>query len=298
MRPILATLPGWLLILAIVAGAEAQTHRAIKRPGSPEAPEVKPPRPTQPDLLQEEPQPPSRLPSMLPSPLPATKYSIGLGARQACVTPQHRGLARAEGGFIDVSEAHGALTVSMTGTTAANAYLGCTGMASESFQLVQEFEITSTDPSAHQVVLKLDSALTGFVRSKGRASARVRLADISVTPCDWVGPALTLAHPPMTVSGTQGQLCNQHLPPCEGVPMPLGRFTLVANLTLDVSASGLCDAHAVADFSPDTKLPADWVRTRDPFQGVAKAPFGFRSTLTATPPPGGSPFAGTLRIQR
>jgi hypothetical protein len=78
--------------------------------------------------------------------------------------------------------------------------------------------------------------------------------------------------------------------------MPLGRFTLVANFIIDASASGLCDAHAVADFSPNTQLPADWVRTRDPFQGVSKEPFGFRSTLTASPPPGASPFAGALRI--
>lgn len=296
MKPILATLPGWLLGLAIVAGAEAQTPPAIIQPGSPEAPEVRRPRQPRPNSLQAEPQPPTPLPSMLPPPLPAREYTIGLGARHACVTPQHRGLARAEGGFIDVGAAQGGLTVSMTGASAANAYLGCTGTASESFQLVQEFEITSTDPSARWVVLTLDSALTGFVRSKGRASARVRRADISVTPCDWVGPPLTLAHPPMTVSGTQGRLCNQHLPPCEGMPMPLGRFTLVANFIIDASASGLCDAHAVADFSPDTQLPADWVRTRDPFQGVSKQPFGFRSTLTASPPPGASPFAGALRI--
>ena len=38
--------------------------------------------------------------------------------------------------------------------------------------------------------------------------------------------------------------------------------------------------HANADFSPSGSLPADWVRTRDPFQGVDKKDFGFSLTLT------------------
>jgi len=40
----------------------------------------------------------------------------------------------------------------------------------------------------------------------------------------------------------------------------------------------------VADFSPDTALPPEWVRTRDPFQGVSKKAFGFTATITAAPP--------------
>jgi hypothetical protein len=63
--------------------------------------------------------------------------------------------------------------------------------------------------------------------------------------------------------------------------MPLGRYTMVANFDIDTSASGICNAHAVADFSPDTTLPAEWVRMRDPFQGVAKKSFGFTFSLSA-----------------
>ncbi len=66
--------------------------------------------------------------------------------------------------------------------------------------------------------------------------------------------------------------------------MPVGRYTLSATMVLDTTASGVCDSHAVADFSPDTALPPEWVRTRDPFQGVAKKSFGFTATITAAPP--------------
>ena len=67
--------------------------------------------------------------------------------------------------------------------------------------------------------------------------------------------------------------------------MPVGRYTLTATFVLDTRASGVCDSHAVADFSPDTALPPEWVRTRDPFQGVSKKSFGFTATVTAAPPP-------------
>jgi hypothetical protein len=134
------------------------------------------------------------------------------------------------------------------------------------------------------VVLTLDSALVGFVRSKGRAAAAVRRAEVSVTPGAGDTPPLFVAYPPLGAQGTHGQLCNQHLPPVEGKPMPLGRYTLVASFVLDTRASGICDSHAVADFDPDTSLPADWVRTRDPFQGVSKKAFGFTASLSAAPP--------------
>ena len=95
---------------------------------------------------------------------------------------------------------------------------------------------------------------------------------------------MSLAYPPLCVEGTGGQLCNQHLPPLEVPVMPVGRYTLTATFVLDTRASGVCDSHAVADFSPDTALPPEWVRTRDPFQGVSKKSFGFTATVSAAPP--------------
>lgn len=212
-------------------------------------------------------------------------YTIVLHGRDACVTPHAHKLARAEGGFIDVTTpSSNSLTASLTGTAAANSYLGCTGTAAETFHLVQNLEITCSDPAQKLVGLTLDTSLVGFVRSKGRAGAWVRRAEVCLTPVDLPGIPMTIAYQPQHVEGTGGQLCNQHLPPLEVPAMPVGRYTLTATFVLDTRASGVCDSHAVADFSPDTALPAEWVRTRDPFQGVSKKSFGFTATLTAQPP--------------
>ena len=92
-----------------------------------------------------------------PAPIPAPTFSITLGGRTACVTPSHSGQARADGGAIDVVAGSGTLSATLTGTVAANAHLGCTGSACETFHLVQEFEITCSDPNVKTVSLTLDS---------------------------------------------------------------------------------------------------------------------------------------------
>ncbi|MGP0064262.1 MAG: hypothetical protein ACLQGP_11765 [Isosphaeraceae bacterium] len=220
---------------------------------------------------------------------PPPTYSITLQTRHACVTPHSQKLARAEGGFIDVTlPAPNTVTAVLTGTAAANSYLGCTGSASETFQLVQDFEIECSDPKVQSVGLTLDTALVGFVRSKGRAGACVRRAEVSVTPVGLPDAPLAQAYPALTSEGTGGQLCNQHLPPLVIPVMPVGRYTMVVTFVLDTRASGVCDSHAVADFSPDTALPPDWVRTRDPFQGVSKKSFGFTASVSAAPPTAGA----------
>ena len=226
-------------------------------------------------------QPPAA-PAIVSSP---PTYTITLHTRNACVTPEAHKLARAEGGFIDITTpAPNVVSMAMTGTAAANSYLGCTGTALEKFQLSQELEITCSDPKQQAVALTLDTALTGFVRSKGRAGACVRIAQVCLTPVGIPSAPMTVAYPPLCVEGTGGQLCNQHLPPLEVPVMPVGRYILSATFVLDTWGSGVCDSHAVADFSPDTALPPEWVRTRDPFQGVSKKSFGFTATVSAAPP--------------
>lgn len=256
------TMVGGLLNLAIVGGAWAQP----------------PAMPT----------PPASAPAAPPT------YTITLHTRSACVTPHSQKLARAEGGFIDVTTpSPNVVSVAMTGTAAANSYLGCTGAAAEKFQLVQDLEITCSDPRQNAVALTLDTALVGFVRSKGKAGACVRIAQVCLTPVGIPSAPMSIAYPPLCVEGTGGQLCNQHLPPLEVPVMPVGRYTLTATFVLDTTASGVCDSHSVADFSPDTALPPEWVRTRDPFQGVSKKSFGFTATVTAGAP--NAPVPGVAR---
>jgi hypothetical protein len=212
---------------------------------------------------------------------PAPTFSITLGTRTACVTPSQSCQARADGGAIDVVAASGRLSTTLTGTVAANAHLCSTGTACEMFHLVQEFEITCSDSSVRSVSLTLESSLVGFLRSRHKAGAQMKVATAIVSPVNSVGRVLSVDHPFQVVEGADGRLCNQHLAPVTLPTMPLGRYVLTADFIIDSSASGLCDGHSVADFSPSTALPADWVRARDPFQGVDKKNFGYSLVLTA-----------------
>jgi hypothetical protein len=173
------------------------------------------------------------------------------------------------------------VVATLTGGVVANAYLGCPGSASEKFLLVQEFEITCSDKNVKSTKLSLDSVLVGFVRSKHRAGTCMRLAAARVCPLGSPQPLMVISHPMLCAEGTDGRLCNQHLPTLEVPGVPLGRYVLTAEFVLDAEAAGIADAHANGDFSPSSSLPADWVRTRDPFQGVDKKNFGFSLTLTA-----------------
>ena len=176
----------------------------------------------------------------------------------------------------------------MSGSVAANAFLGQTSAATETFHLEQEFEIACSDSATCLVRLTLESSLTGFVRSKHKADACVKLASakICVAGSDNGNNPLVVVHPPFCVEGDNGRLCNQHLPLIKVDKMPLGKYILIADFVLNCHAGGIADGHSAVDFSPSTSLPADWVRTRDPFQGVDKKDFGFKLVLTADPPEG------------
>ena len=79
--------------------------------------------------------------------------------------------------MIDVRvTAPGVLAANLSGCVAANAYLVHTGAASESFELAQEIEITCSDPRVTACTLTFDSTLIGYIRSKHRASACVKVA--------------------------------------------------------------------------------------------------------------------------
>jgi hypothetical protein len=212
-------------------------------------------------------------------------YTIVLGGRTACATPTQRGQARAEGGSIDVQNpSTNAVSLVLTGAVAANAYLGCPAEATETFHVVQEFEITCSDPKVSRVTLTLDSSLIGFLRARHKGSCAVKLAAAKVCPVGSDTSSLVVAHPPQAVDGRDGRLCNQHLPAVVAKEMPLGRYVLTADFVLTADAVGVLDGHSAVDFSPSTSLPTEWVRTRDPFQGVDKKNFGFSLALTASDP--------------
>ena len=230
---------------------------------------------------------------------PASPIHITPEARQGGVEPHSRREARADGGLIDVRiPTPNSVVVVMSGTVAANAYLGCRSHAEQTFHLVQELDIASSDPAVKQVELTVESSMAGYLRGRYKGSAgTVRLASMSLRPVSWDGTPLQIGHQPIMIEGTQGQLVNIHLPHLEGPPMPLGRYLLVADFSIYAEASGLCDGHAVVDFSPSTALPDNWVRARDAFQGVDKSGFGFAIVVSASPV-STSPFKTTARAPK
>ena len=215
---------------------------------------------------------------------PAPTCTITLGARTACVTPRTTRQARADGGIVDVQvPSPNELVATLTGTAAANAILGCESAVTQTFHLEQEFEIAGPDAKATEVTLTMESNLVGLVRAKHKAAASAQVASAKICPLGSPETPFVMIHPPFGVGGTDARLCNQRLSPIKVPGMPPGRYVLVADLVLAADATGVVDAHSAADFSPSTTLPADWVRTRDPFQGVDKKDFGFRIALVAEP---------------
>ena len=151
-------------------------------------------------------------------PLPAPSFTITLGGRDACVTPCTQNGARADGGTIDVqTPSPSTLTVAMTGTPAADSFLGCTSTATQTFQLTQEFEIACSDPSITRVCLTLDSTLAGYVRSMRKAGACVSLASASVSPASWTGPPPG-AGPSAALRVGDGGTALQPTPPASSGP--------------------------------------------------------------------------------
>ena len=140
-------------------------------------------------------------------------YELKLGGRSACVVPRHRGQSRAEGGQIDVtSPSSNALAAVLSGSVAANAYLGCPGSAAERFELIQDFEITCSDKNVKTAKLSLDSVLAGFVRSKHRAETGVRLATARICPIDSPQPVMVITHPTLATQGADGRPCSEVKP--------------------------------------------------------------------------------------
>ena len=205
------------------------------------------------------------------------------------VTPYTQCDAKTEEGKIDVSTENNVLKVVMTGGVGANVFIGCESVATQCFQLVQEFEIASSDEKVREVTLAIDVGLVGFVRSKHKASACVQGACVTVYPLGGGAP-LTLTPNRPCVAGPNGHcvgpigaINKDPLPTLTSPPLPLGRYVLQADLLLQATAAGFLDAHSTAIFSPEPKELDPWEREHDPYKGEDKAGYGLTTFITATP---------------
>jgi hypothetical protein len=97
----------------------------------------------------------------------ASTYTNTVRVRDACVTPQMRIRARADGDIIDVQTlTPRTLTVNLSGTAEADSYLGCTATAIQTSRLVQESPKSVSETSL------------------GRRVARGNVHDSKTTPAD------------------------------------------------------------------------------------------------------------------
>jgi len=222
----------------------------------------------------------------------APTYTFTLGEKCEHLTPFKHGAAEGDG-KIAVEAGDNELKSILGAAAGANVFLGAESTVTESVQLVQEFEITCSDPTINQVFLTLESNLLGFLRSKHKASAGLRLASATIAPVGWTGPPLTVSYPTGCIGGPTG--CNggprgfkyeTPLEPVKSPAMPLGRYVLQAKFVVTASAAGLLDAHSTAIFMAESEELDHWEREHDPFKGDSHDDFGFTVVLKADAPPG------------
>ena len=176
--------------------------------------------------------------------------------------------------------------MAMTGAVAANAFLGHTSAATESFHLEQEFVLECSDSAVDHGPAdpgqRPDRLRPREVQGRRLRPARLGQglrARLARDPSGRRPPAAL--RPGRQTAGSATSTSRRSA----STGCPWGKYLLVGRLRpRPADAGGLHDGHAAADFSPSTALPADWVRSRDPFQGVDKKDFGFKLTLTADPP--------------
>ncbi|SIO01646.1 hypothetical protein SAMN05444166_2050 [Singulisphaera sp. GP187] len=249
------------------------------------------------------PEPSSSANDAVPSPAPAESanpakeskapiFTFTLGGKCENITPSTHGDAKGDG-KVDVEAGDNQVKAVLGAAAGANVFIGVESTATETVHLVQEFEISCSDTSISQVYLTLESNLLGFLRSKHKASAGVRLASATIAPVGWPTTPLAVSYPTVGVGGPNG--CNggpkgykyeTPLEPVKAPPMPLGRYVLHATFVVSASASGLLDAHSTAIFMTESEDLDAWEREHDPFKGDSHDDFGFTLTLKADAPPG------------
>lgn len=239
------------------------------------------------------PAPPSPVPASPPSPAdsesasskPPSPIQVSPQEKRECVLPGKHGDGLSEGGKIKVENPEpNELKATLTGVAAAHCFVGCHSSALQTFQLVQEFDLTSTDPNITQASVSLECSLNGYVRSVNKGSACLRLARATVTAPSWPTSPLSTSFAPACASGPCGQaLYQQEYKSPEEPLLPLGRYVLVADMVIEASSDGLVNGHGVADFSSDD-LPDGWKQEHDPFKDQDRKDFGFSITVKATAP--------------
>ncbi len=289
-----------MLVLGWLGLAPAQPDLAPPVPPTPSAvpgqPATMPVVPPPPSLTAPSPEAPTPTPTPAPdnaTPAGTPTYTFTLGPKCETISPCFHCSAKAADGKAEFTAEDNQLKTVLTGAAGANVFFGAESAATLSVQVVQEFEISCSDSSISQVVLTLESNLAGFIRSKHKANACMRLASASIAPVGATTAALSTCFPTACVGGVQGCCVGpqgyKYETPAEPVKvgaMPLGKYVLQANFIIQATAGGVLDAHSTAIFTPESEDLDAWEREHDPFVGDAHDDFGFTLTLKADTPEG------------
>ena len=217
---------------------------------------------------------------------PAPSVTISLGARQATATPIREGFTHTGAGNIDVAQtAPDSLVVTMTGVAVAGAHPCKASVATLSFDLMQDFEVTFEKPEVKKAKLNLEGRVIGLLRShaKGGGSAEIcapgRAVVISAS-----GEVVALEMAGHAVAGGENLSVNDRAGPVTA-SVVAGKYTLheLFGVTAGHPKSLWPCKAASAEFAPDPALDPLWISYWEPFHGAAKKDFGFQVILKVAP---------------
>ena len=278
MKDRIKALAAGFMGLALIAPARGQEAPPVP------APSIPPPPAAAPDAA---PAPPAAAPDVSgQATAPAPEAAITLQGEKAESIRSgklHDGID--EGAKTDVKAEGNVLTMAITGVAGAHTFVGLCSASAHEITLTQEFDITSTDPRVGQVSVAVEGTLQGYLRSRHKGSACLKLASATIAPASGGYTPFSLAFSPSCVAGCDGKALVSQSTKLPDQVLPVGRYVLTANFTIEAGAEGLLNGHGVANFSPDD-LPTGWAQENDPFKDEDVKAFGFGLTVTATVPPG------------
>jgi len=211
--------------------------------------------------------------------------SITLETRQATATPERQGFTHTGAGNIDVAQpTPDVLVITMTGVAVAGAHLCKDSVATLSFDLVQDFDITFEKPEVKKAKLTVEARLIGLLRShsKGGSSAEVCAPHILIT--SGKTDIVAFDFPGRAVAAGENLSINDHQGP-QAFPVIAGKYTLhqLFGITAAHPKSLLPWKAASAEFAPDPALDPLWISYWEPFHGANKKDFGFQVILKVAP---------------
>ncbi len=222
-----------------------------------------------------------------PPPAPAVQLVLGPG--QGTASPQRTCCTHTGGGNVLVTQpADDTIATSMTGVVVAKCGPLLDHLASESFELTQDFEVVINDPKIHAAKLLMEGRVVGLLRTpkccgNSGESASINEPATAVIRC---GPEelLALSLPPVSVSsGESLSVYNREGPGC--VVLTPGKYTLHQVFGIQ-AVGGTCPVPCKgpsAEFAPDGGLDPRWISTHEPFHGAIKRTFGFQVILKIVP---------------